>query len=354
MLRIWRAAIAMLAIAAFATNVVPAFAQTSKSPLGIPLPAQQAAPATSEPAPTAAAPAAQSSTGPMTRMWNWILATQSALNRDMAAAVRGMKSDDPLRAAAALIAIAFAYGVLHAAGPGHGKSVISAYVLANRETVRRGIALSFLSAIVQAMSAIVFVGIMVLILQQTSIQMRSTEATIETVSWGLVAAVGAYLLYRQIAPYLTSSASAAQHGARTHDHDQHHDHGPNCSCGHSHMPAPEDLQGAWSWRKALPLALSVGIRPCSGAILLLIFALSQGMVWAGIAGTFAMALGTAITVSLLAALAVTSRDWAAKASGPGSVWAERLQTAAGFFGAGLVFVLGTAFFFASLSGPAPL
>ena len=173
------------------------------------------------------------------------------------------------------------------------------------------------------------------------------------VSWGLVAAVGAYLLYRQIAPYLTSSANAADSGAHAHSHD-HHDHGPNCSCGHSHMPAPEDLQGAWSWRKALPLALSVGIRPCSGAILLLIFALSQGMLWAGIAGTFAMALGTAITVSLLAALAVTSRDWAAKASGPGSVWAERLQTAAGFIGAGLVFVLGTAFFFASLNGPAPL
>lgn len=352
MLSYWRAAIAMLAIAVLATNVAPAFAQSNKSPLGIPLPPQQAAPVAPDAMPMAS-PAPQGSAGPVTRMWSWILATQSALNRDMAAAVRGMKSDDPLRAAAALIAIAFAYGVLHAAGPGHGKSVISAYVLANRETVRRGIALSFLSAIVQAMSAIVFVGIMVLILQQTSIQMRSTEATIETVSWGLVAAVGAYLLYRQIAPYLTSSASAADSGAHAHSHD-HHDHGPNCSCGHSHMPAPEDLQGAWSWRKALPLALSVGIRPCSGAILLLIFALSQGMLWAGIAGTFAMALGTAITVSLLAALAVTSRDWAAKASGPGSVWAERLQTAAGFIGAGLVFVLGTAFFFASLNGPAPL
>ena len=351
---LWRGVFILMAGVMLSLGAVTAHAQTSPppSPLGIPLPAQKDAPAATAPA---AAQSPSQKAGPLTRMWDWLLATQSQLNRDMAAAVRGLKSENPLRAAAVLIGIAFAYGVLHAAGPGHGKSVISAYVLANRETVRRGIALSFLSAFVQALSAIVFVGIMVLILQQTSIQMRSTEATIETVSWGLVAAVGAYLLYRLIAPYFASKRVEAHHHHHGHAHDHGHDHahGADCGCGHSHMPAPQDLQGAWSWRRALPLALSVGIRPCSGAILLLIFALSQGMLWAGVVGTFAMALGTAITVSLLATLAVTSRDWAAKASGPGSVWADRLLTAAGFIGAGLVFVLGTAFFIGSLRTPAP-
>lgn len=351
MRQVWRGFCLLIAGVVMAFGAATAEAQTTPapSPLGIPLPAQKEAPAA---APAAQAPNATPSAGPMTRMWNWLLATQSQLNRDMAAAVRGLKSENPLQAAMILVGIAFAYGVLHAAGPGHGKSVISAYVLANRETVRRGIALSFLSALVQALSAIVFVGIMVLILQQTSIQMRSTEATIETVSWGLVAAVGAYLLYRQIAPYFSAARVDAAHDHH-HGHAHDHTHGPDCGCGHSHMPAPQDLQGAWSWRRALPLALSVGIRPCSGAILLLIFALSQGMLWAGVVGTFAMALGTAITVSLLATLAVTSRDWAAKASGPGSVWAERLQTVAGFTGAALVFGLGTAFFIASLNSPAP-
>lgn len=84
------------------------------------------------------------------------------------------------------------------------------------------------------------------------------------------------------------------------------------------------------------------------------FALSQGMLWAGILGTFAMAFGTAITVSVLASLAVSSRDWAARASGPSSVWAERIQTTAGFTGASLVFILGTVFFIASFRGPGPL
>lgn len=345
----------LIAVACLALLAAPAIAQTTKSPLGLPLPAQQDGAA--NPAPTAAMtgqnPASQPSAGLVTQMWNWVLTTQRQLNREMAAAVRGVKSDDPIRAAAVLIAIAFAYGVLHAAGPGHGKSVISAYVLANKETVRRGIALSFLSAIVQAMSAIVFVAVMVLVLQQTSLQMRSTEATIETISWGLVAVVGAYLLWRQIAQFraTTRLSGTGEHHNQTHSHS--HDHGTDCACGHSHMPAPDQLQGAWSWRRALPLAFSVGIRPCSGAILLLIFALSQGMLWAGIVGTFAMALGTAITVSILAALAVSSRDWAANASGPESVWAERLQIAAGFIGAALVLVLGSTFFVASLNGPAP-
>lgn len=329
-----------------------------KSPLGLPIPS----PSTAAPA-TVTAPPVAASQSVTTRIWTWVFETQSRLNRDMAAAVRGLKSENPIAAALTLIGIAFAYGVLHAAGPGHGKAVISSYVLANEETVRRGIALSFLAALFQALSAILFVGILALLLKQTSLQMRSTEATIETLSWGLVAAVGAYLLWRQIMPLIAnrrepddSEGPAGAHQAElVHPQGHDHVHGPDCGCGHSHMPSPRDLQGtAWSWRQALPLALSVGIRPCTGAILLLIFALSQGMLWAGVIGTFAMALGTAITVSILASMAVGSRNWAERMSGPGSVWAARIQTTAGIAGAGLVFLLGAAFFVASLKGSGPL
>lgn len=350
-------------------------AAPAKSPLGIAVPAAPAsnAAAAATAAPEAAAGAsANASLGQ--RFWTWVMATQSKLNKDMAAAVRGMKEANPLGAALTLIGIAFAYGVLHAAGPGHGKAIISSYVLANEQTVRRGIALSFLAALFQALSAIVFVGVLAVVLRQSSIQMRAAEASIETISWGLVAGVGAYLLWRQLAPLVRGAfavpqpahAAAAGHSHHGHDHshDHHHHghahdhghdhaHGPGCSCGHAHMPSPEQLQGAWSWKRALPIALSVGIRPCSGAILLLIFALANGMFWAGVLGTFAMALGTAITVSVLAAMAVGSRQWAERASGRSSVWAGRVQTAAGLIGAGLVFGLGSAFFIASLRGPAP-
>ena len=297
------------------------------------------------------------------RAWNWILTQQSAANRQMAAAVKDLKTGNAAHATLVLVMISFLYGVLHAAGPGHGKAVISSYVLANEETVRRGIALSFLAALFQALSAIVFVGILAIVLNQTSMQMRKTEAYVETLSWGLVAAVGAWLLYKQFKttwptanPVQAGHAHHRDDAHHNHGHHDHgrHDHGPNCNCGHSHMPAPQDLQGAWSWRKALPLAMSVGIRPCTGALLLLIFAMSQGLLWAGILGTFAMALGTAITVSILAALAVYSRNFAERMSGEDSPWAYRIHTAAGFAGAALVFLLGATFFMASLKGAAPL
>jgi ABC-type nickel/cobalt efflux system permease component RcnA len=118
------------------------------------------------------------------------------------------------------------------------------------------------------------------------------------------------------------------------------------------MPAPKDLEGELGWRKALAIAFSVGVRPCSGAIIVLIFALSQGLLWAGIFATFAMALGTAITVSVLAALAVGSKELAQRMAGENSLWAQRIGLAAGLTGSALVLLMGTLFFFASLKGSA--
>ena len=119
------------------------------------------------------------------------------------------------------------------------------------------------------------------------------------------------------------------------------------------MPEPSQLEGPWVWSKAISLALTVGIRPCTGAILVMLFALSQGLLWAGIFATFMMSFGTALTVSALAALAVGSRDLAIRWAGRESPWASRLETFAGVAAAVMVILLGTAGFVASLHGPAP-
>lgn len=119
------------------------------------------------------------------------------------------------------------------------------------------------------------------------------------------------------------------------------------------MPDPKDLQGDLTWGKALAIAFSVGIRPCTGAILVLVFALSQGLLWAGVFATFAMAIGTAMTVSALAALAVGSREFAARIGGAGSSWASAVSSGAGLLGASLVLIMGTVFFFGSLQPQAP-
>ncbi len=354
--------------------------------------------------PSNSAPAAEP--GIFSGVYNWLLTQQQRLNRELANAVKELKQAGSFTAALVLGFVGFSYGVLHAAGPGHGKAIISSYVLANRETVRRGIMLSFLSAFIQALSAIVLVGLLFIILNKTSMEMTTAERWIETVSWAFVTAVGAWLLYgqvrqimarRQAAPAVkmhtharTPATADASHAHASHAHEhhahEHHAHGHDCGCGHdhahghthdhaahahpahhdhghthdhaeccghAHMPDPKQLEGDLTWTKALAIAFSVGIRPCTGAILILVFALSQGLLWAGVYATFAMAIGTAITVSVLAAMAVGSRDLAARFGGEGSGWATFVADGAGLLGATLVLLMGAVFFMGSLQPQAP-
>ena len=388
---------AVMAIAALFVVMSFAFAQgeVKKSPFGVgPSPSSSAAQSAT---PAGAAPGITGTSG----VWGWLIATQQYYQREMASSVRNLKTANPWAAAASLAFISFMYGVLHAAGPGHGKAIISSYVLANRQTMRRGILLSFMAAFFQACSAILLVGILALAVKATSLQMKSAEAAIETASWAMVVGVGAWLLYRQVKPILAARrASAAQKPAdirsepsapvslggvrRTmgavsgvtmapgvaattghvhgpgcnHDHDHDHDvsdsgHVHDANCAHVHMPEPSQLVGPWRWGHAIWLAMTVGIRPCTGAILVMLFALSQGLLWAGIAATFMMSFGTALTVSALAALAVGSRDLAVRWAGAESPWAGRVEMLAGVVGALAVILLGTAGFVASLQGPAP-
>lgn len=318
------------------------------------------------------------------RMWLGILAAQRDLQGAMSRAVRQLAAGDVLVSGGLLALFSFIYGVLHAAGPGHGKFVISSYALANEQTVRRGIALSFMAAFIQALSAILVVGILALILNAANVRVRaSVEAWLESLSWLLVASIGAWLLWRQIRSILAArrqSAAAEPHAGHEHGHghghghhgpahDHHHGHDHHghahnpahgqaghvhdASCGHMHLPPPSALAGQWSWREAWALALSIGIRPCTGAIGVLLLAGSIGIFWAGVFATFAMAFGTALTVSALAAFAVGSRNIATRYAGHESRWGLGIQHAAGIVGAGLVLVMGLAFFAASLTPQAP-
>lgn len=313
--------------------------------------------------------------GVLDGIWTTVLQAQRDLTGAMTGAVRRLKTGDVVSSTAFLAFVSFMYGVLHAVGPGHGKFVIASYALANEQTVRRGIALSFMAAVIQALSAIVLVLIATAVLKATSIQMRATEAWLESLSWALVAAVGAWLLWRQVGPLLPASRGAQHDHGHAHDH-AHHDHDdghahdrPGAAtaaaawpadhvhdehCGHVHFPPPTALQGQWSWREAWSLALSIGIRPCTGAILVLIFASSIGLFWAGVLATFAMAIGTALTVSALAAIAVGSRNLATRIAGADNAWAGRIQLGAGVIAALLVLGIGVSGLVVSLTGAAPL
>lgn len=101
----------------------------------------------------------------------------------------------------------------------------------------------------------------------------------------------------------------------------------------------------------MAVVFSVGIRPCTGAILVLVFAVTQGVFWAGVAATFAMAFGTAITVAVLATLALGSRELALKLGGTSAVWANVVWNACAIGGAVVILLFGGILFLASL-GPA--
>ena len=285
----------------------------------------------------------------------WILAKQSEFYREISATIRAAKSDGS--AVWTLLTISFAYGIFHAAGPGHGKAVISSYLVANQETARRGIVLSFASALMQSLVAVVIVGICAWLLNATAGTMCNAEKVIEIASYALIAAFGTRLVWTkgggfigalQVERPLPAMAAAApphhhDHGHR-HHHDHHHgdghDHVHDEHCGHSHGPTPNELAGPGGWRRGFGAIFAVGLRPCSGAILVLVFALAQGLFWAGIAATFVMGLGTAITVAIIAVIAVSAKDLARRLSAGREGGGALVMRGVEFAAAGLVLLFG--------------
>jgi nickel/cobalt exporter len=287
----------------------------------------------------------------------WLLAKQSEFYREMSATIRAAKSDGS--AVWTLLAISFAYGIFHAAGPGHGKAVISSYLVANEETAKRGIALSFASALMQSLVAVLIVGICAWLLNATAKTMCGAERLIEIASYALIAAFGARLVWTKGGGFIRAlqashrpaavqlaTAHASHHHDHDHGHDHHHhshahDHGHvhDAHCGHSHGPLPAELAGPGGWRRGFGAIFAVGIRPCSGAILVLVFALAQGLFWAGVAATFVMGLGTAITVATIAVIAVSAKGLARRLSagreGNGALVMRGIE----FGAAGLVLLL---------------
>jgi len=228
---------------------------------------------------------------------------QTHFYRQLTGAVRAWQDDGG--AAWVLVGLSFAYGVFHALGPGHGKAVISSYVLANRQTARNGALLALLSALIQALVAIALVAVLAMVFNATAAAMNAATRWLELASYALVTALGAWLVWAKAIRPLRARAAASPLGHDHHGHD-HHGHAHDCGCGHAHAPEPERVAGPLDWRRAGSAILAVGLRPCSGALIVLVFALSQGFFLAGVAAALAMGLGTGLTVAALACLAVAA------------------------------------------------
>ncbi len=321
---------------------------------------------------------------PRTGFLGWINEQQRNFYQAMNNALGALKTD--WNAFWILGGLSFLYGVFHAAGPGHGKVVISSYVLASERQLKQGILLSFASAMVQSLVAIGFVLIAVLALNATSVAMADAANWIGIASYGLVALLGLWLIARKLFGWghthhhhppvdLAQKAHGALHAGEKGGHalnrgqldiaskfqkgpdafgrqpgDPHygHNHGPDDEHdhGHHHVVTADQVKG--DWREQLGVVLGVGMRPCSGALVVLVFALSQGLLAAGIVAVFLMGLGTAITVAVLASVAVGAKGLARKLLGRREGLATGIIWWAELLGAMLVFAFGLILLLASL------
>ncbi|MGE0005437.1 MAG: nickel/cobalt transporter [Parvibaculaceae bacterium] len=283
----------------------------------------------------------------------WLRDEQQAFYSSMRGALRGAASEKPLAAAWTLAVIAFTYGVLHAAGPGHGKAVISAWLLATESELRRGVLIAFMASIIQALTAILAVSILLYLVASAAAAVRDVGSILESTSFAMIAGLGLYLIWSALRAH--AGVHAPVHAATGHHHrgivdSAHAGHEHGCGCGHSHVPEARQVTGAWSWAKALSLAFAVGIRPCTGAFLVLLFAYSVGLYWAGIAATFVMALGTFLTVAAIAAIAVHSRKLALRLSSGRHEWLDRIAFFLRMGGGIAITCFGVLLFLASLGG----
>lgn len=235
---------------------------------------------------------------------------QRAFQNQMASILRDLRAGQA-GAFWLLMSASFAYGFFHAVGPGHGKVLIGGYGMGRQVAALRLSVLGFLASIGQAVTAIVLVYTGVWILNLTRQMMIGvTEEVMAPASYGAIALVGLWLAWRglrKLWPRADHHPHDHHHGHdhhhdHHHGHDLHHDHdgSETCAhCGHKHAPSLEEVSQISSLKEALILVGGIAIRPCTGALFILIITWQMGIGATGVAAAFAMALGTAsVTVGV--------------------------------------------------------
>lgn len=232
-----------------------------------------------------------------------LVAWQRDFHRALTLAITGLSGTPSPATWTTLLGISFGYGVFHAAGPGHGKAVLTTYLVSQGGARRQALALSFAASLLQGLVAIVLVVVLVHGLGWLTRQAMGSVAWVEQASFVMVALLGAWLCLRAIRQL--RRPVAAPGGGHIHNRHEHHQ-GHDC-CGGVHHVEPRQ---ASEWRTALVTVIAIGIRPCSGAVLLLGAATLLGNFMVGVAAVLVMSLGTALTVSSLALASVVARGWA--------------------------------------------
>lgn len=285
----------------------------------------------------------------------WAANGQREVQGAMASYLRGLRTGDP-GAFWGLMGLCFAYGFFHAAGPGHGKLVIGGYGTARRVTALRLSGLALASSLAQAATAVILVYGVATALGWGRERVEAVgEDVMAPISYAAIALIGLWLLWRGTRALLRSDGHSHDHNDEQH-HDHEHGHGHShgtrddgtChSCGHKHAPTVEEVERVRSVRDALMVIGAVAIRPCTGALFLLILTWRLGVETAGIAGAFAMGLGTATITIMVALLAVSAREGALTQLS-GSDKLARVAPVLEILGGGLIVLVASQFLLRAL------
>lgn len=242
-------------------------------------------------------------TGVFAQLTAWALGEQRNVQNALARGIRAVRAGDA-GALAALLTVCFSYGFLHAVGPGHGKVLIGGYGVARRVRMAPLMAIAFAASMAQAAVAIgIVAGLFALLGWTRAAVLGVSEDVMAPMGHVLVGLVGLWLITRG-ARRIWRARAAPSH----HHHDHHHVHDEHCN--HAHGPTMEEVTALTGWRDTAALIAGIAVRPCSGALFLLILTFQMGIALAGIAGVVVMGLGTASVTVAVALLAVWSREGA--------------------------------------------
>ena len=274
-----------------------------------------------------------------------IQSVQRGLHANLSDALRAIQVDG-FQALIILVTLSFVYGVLHAAGPGHGKVVISTYLLSHQCQLRRGVALSFAAALTQGLTAVVVVFSVFWLMELSMGQTRGVVNHVEVLSFAMIAVVGFYITCMHTLRLLRKTTSHGRSIDSRADGSQR--------CDHNHGPSANDLEKELTLRGFIGIIFSIGIRPCSGAVVVLLLAFSLGHVVSGLFAVLAMSLGTAAAIALLATISIYFRRVAQRivqSKYDMGYLGGVIPAIFGILGGGLIFILGSSFFISAITAP---
>lgn len=216
----------------------------------------------------------------------WCLSTQITLHRYLVMYLLQLNNHQ-LSGGLWLLVGAFFYGVLHAIGPGHGKFIVATYLGTNNESPLAARLIPFAGSLMQGVSAIAFVFVLAVGFNLAAGDLSESRWYVEKISALLIGGFGCYMIYQ-------AARSLPPRGLRiTAVKPLHAGHTPDCGCGHHHgVGAPTGSD----WKTRAGVMLSIGARPCSGAIMILLFSNALGMVSWGMAAVMTMSLGTGLSI----------------------------------------------------------